>query len=139
MTDTATRPTRTLIRSIILAVLALTLSVAFAQNWTAKELAIGFSMETDAVYGCTHQDAVQATSDENSEADCFTLEYHSESLARMVLDRVIASFYDITPVTPWQRDERGILRMYVTDDGTMFGFGVVETGYHTVVGVMVLK
>lgn len=139
MTDTATRPTRTLIRAIILAVLALTLSTAFAQNWTAKELAIGFSMETDAVYGCTRQAAVQATSDANGEADCFTLEYHSESLARMVLDRVISSFYDIRPVTPWQRDENGIIRMYITDGGTIFGFGIIEDGYHAVVAVMVLK
>ena len=139
MTDTATRPAHILIRAIVLAVLALTLSAAFAQTWTAEELAIGFSMKTDAVYGCTHQDTARAASDANMDADCFTLEYHSESLARMVLDRMIGSFYDVTPVTPWQRVEDGILRMYVTDDGTMFGFGVVETGYHIVVAVMVFK
>lgn len=127
-------------KKIALALLALLFaSLASAQDWTAEELAIGFSMKADAVYGCAAQDTVQAANNANFDADCFTLEYHSESLARMVLDRVIGSFYDVTPVTPWQRVEDGLLRMYVTDDGTMFGLGVVETGYHIVVAVMVFK
>lgn len=139
MTNTATRPTRTLIRIIVFAFIALTLSAAFAQKYTAEELTIAFAMETDGVYGCTRQEIVRAGDTAEAGADCFTLEYHSETLARLTLDRVINSFYDITPLTPWQRNQNGILRMYATDDGMMFGFGVMESGYHAIIIVMVLK
>lgn len=136
---TATRPAHVLIRAIVLAFIALTLSAAFAQTYTAEELAVAFAMETDAVYGCAKQDTVRAQGSSEAAADCFTLEYHSEQLARLTLDRVVGSFYDITPLTPWQRNDAGILRMYAISNGTMFGLGVMESGYHAVVIVMVLK
>lgn len=126
-------------KRIVLAVLALLLGVASAQDWGSRDLALMMAMQLDAVYGCSIQDSMQADDD----ADCFTMSM-SMSRARSAIDAEMGSYIDIEPATPWVQTESGYYRLYRwTEDGgndtaTLF-FGLIAgANGDTIVGVMVM-